>query len=1016
MNYIIEFSDGSHGILPNDNLEYSVSRGRVIVYKNGEKVLDKEITDCPSGKCEIIVNKDSLPDVQTIPIDGEIPGNDDKLPEDGKINNEYNIGNMLPQVGLVPTVNQAPLMMAEDDESEEGDVEEIGPISPEANASFLTKYIADCRKKLEYEKSKAEPNKALIDDIKAKLDQATQSLSKYNNKPELKAIDGKKANYIAASDSSVEDGEVVTEISAVGAAAIGAGSIAALWGVLGGGFFKLGEMGVDKIVQVSKRPKYKKILDAYYDYFMVNKAPKFSSLKKRKYFAKETGDEKNPILGWLKKYGAGKETAVVDYFYEDKSVCGCYVEKKYKAAFDWFTIAINGGDVVKFDYGITKHIQPKMFAYQQFANYYIAYMDLMLGFTDKHFMDIVRDIKVELKKHESEIKDLKKESVDVEDEITLTLTEAAIDYINLGNDNVEESAKDAILNFVSEVNVSRKIRVLIVELAIMRARLDVLTKANAKPEKIAKLKRDIIAKEKEKRALLNSQTQEVKSEVKKIEKVAVKEAKKEVKSEKPVTESFQCTKEGNHVIGVMPDGTKERFDSEEEYHTAYREAEHDTKESTDVVEEKELLSVKILKDKIKANEERLKNANKEPKKHASLINALKKDNEEYEDRIRMIKAKVDKDEVDEIEESVGDLESDEIVTEALSEAAAFGVSALAMLTIFSLPALIQAYQKHKRDKRYKLEVDAMRSYPIKHPDAPKLSQISRKKFIISAFDGSRGKSVDDNNDRAQGMYEFVYYYKKKEIVIVQKSDNRIAAGICKDLPAKVKEHKDYVYAMILLYKHNWITPNISKFLDKEIKENEMLRKKYNGKLVPDTDKKIKVESAMDNYVDALSSFVTEAANIDPVIKDTIATLNSKGYKTRYSSAGHYNLRRKEDKEPDGVYYGKLYSDARVQFKGTYHFGAAPKYWFWKKVDGDDYLDVIPIAYSEKDGTPDKAFDKWRDNYLGTLKRWVDDLPNASEKKEDDPTPEDKNIKEESERITLELDTAFDAIFRENGIR
>lgn len=904
MNYIIEFSDGCHGILPNDNMEYSVSRGRVILYKDGEKILDKEIIDCPSGKCEISLNDDT-PDVKAIPVDGEVINKDVDV-KDHDIDKEYNIGNMLPQgMGTgVSDVLSKPLMTAED---------------------------------------------------------TTESTD----------------------DTSDED--VITEVGVGGALAIGGASIAALWGVLGGGFFKLGEMGVDKIVQTSKRPKYKKILDAYYDYFMVNKAPKFSSLKKRKYFAKETGDERNPILGFLKKYGGGKEIAVVDYFYEDKSVCGCYMEKKYKAAFDWFTIVINGGDVVKFDYGWTKHIQPKVFEYNKFSNYYIAYMDLMLGFTDTHFMDVIRDIKFEIKKHENEIKSLKKESVDVVDDINmhLTLNDDAISYINCGNNNLTESAKDVVINFETDANVSRKLRVIIVETALMQARLEVLKKKDSKSPKIAELKRDIIAKEKDKRALLEGQTQEVKDAVKRIEKVAVAEAKKEVSKEEDIKEES--------VVDVVP-LVEENGNTEEEP-----------------------LSIKVLRDKIALNEERLKNANKEPKKHASLINALTKENEEYKDRIDLLKSKLGKEPIDKVE-SVEDLESDEVITEIAAEAIVFGASALATLAIFSIPAAINAYQKYKKEKRYNAEVDAMRCYPIKHPDAPKLSQISRKKFEVSAYDGKRGKSVPDNDNYAKGIFEYVYYYKKKEIVIVQQYGNQLASGVCKDLPAKIKDHKEYVYAMILLYKHNWITPNIKKFLDKEIEENKKLRKMYNGKLVPDTKNKIKVESDMANLVDSLGAIVNETANIDDAIKDTIATLNSKGYITRYSSAGHYHLRKKEDREPDGVYHGKLYSDARVQFKGTYHFGAAPKYWFWKKVDGDDYLDIIPIAYDDKDGTPDEAFTKWRDNYLGTLARWADALPSAKEKKEDDPTPEDKNIKEESARISELLDRTFDDIFRENGLR
>ena len=1018
MNYIIEFSDGHHGILPNDELEYSVSRGRVIIYKDGEKIVDKEITDCPSGKCTITTSDKGeaplvdvwMPDIKdagTAPVDGEIKNTTDRVP--GEECSEYNVGNMLPQgcgVGGVPVMSRSPLMMSEDDSSDVGDLEEMST-SGKLNADFLKRFIEDCANKIESLKSSNAPGADLkIQNIKARQEDAKRRLLALE--PQL----------VAASDNSVEDGEVVTEVSAVLAgAAVAGGVVAGIAALLDA--IKLFEKAGDNIVTASQRPKYKKILDAYYDYFMVDKAPKFINLTKKKAYTNEEGDAKPYVIGLLKKYGLGKESAVVDYSYKDQSVCGCYMEKKYKASFDIFTFIINGGDVVKIDYGWTKHLQTKIFQYKKFENYYIAYMHLSLGFIDNAFKDVVRDVKAEIKKHDKDIKDLKKESVDVDD-INLTLTESAIDYINSvdGSIDVTESAKDVILNFVSEVNVSRKIRVLIVEIALLKARLSVATKFNNKA-KVAEIKREIVTKEKEKRALLNNQTDAVKSEVKRIEKAAAKEAKKEIKSEsvkkesEDVAESFSCRQEGDHVIGIMPDGSEEAFDTKEEYQAEYRKAEQ-AKDS--VKEEKtseKLLSIKILEDKIEANKKRLSNMYDERQKYASTIAQLEKDNEEYEDSIEKIKAANGI----RVQEAIDDISLGDVVEESSDPVVAAGVAAAGVLTTILISSAVEAYQKYKRRKKANEEANALKDYSAKHPDAPKLSDFTRKKFFINADDGKRGKQTDDVLGAAKGIYEYVYYYKGKEAVIVREFSNKCATGTAKDFPKTIKEHEEYVYAIIIMYKHNWITPRAEKFIEAEIKENKELRKRYKGKLVPETaPKKVKLESVMNNYRDIMASFVNEAANIDPAIRDIISTLNAKGYITRYSSAGHFKLRKKEDKEPDGVYKGKLYSDARVQFKGTYHFGAAPKYWFWKKVDGDDYLDVIPITYKDSDGTPDEAFSKWRTNYLNTLERWTDALPQASNKKDDEPTPEDKQVKEESEKISLELENTFDAIFRENGIR
>ena len=118
---------------------------------------------------------------------------------------------------------------------------------------------------------------------------------------------------------------------------------------------------------------------------------------------------------------------------------------------------------------------------------------------------------------------------------------------------------------------------------------------------------------------------------------------------------------------------------------------------------------------------------------------------------------------------------------------------------------------------------------------------------------------------------------------------------------------------------------------------------------------------------------TEAANMDDEIKPIVEALEKKGYMVKYASPGHKDLRKKEDAEPDGVYYGKLYSDARIMFDDVYDFGGCPKYWHWRDVDNCSYLDISPFSYDEKDGTPDEAFKKWKDNYMNSLKEFVKEL-------------------------------------------
>lgn len=157
-----------------------------------------------------------------------------------------------------------------------------------------------------------------------------------------------------------------------------------------------------------------------------------------------------------------------------------------------------------------------------------------------------------------------------------------------------------------------------------------------------------------------------------------------------------------------------------------------------------------------------------------------------------------------------------------------------------------------------------------------------------------------------------------------------------------------------------------------------------------------------------SNVIKEAANIEDEIKPIIDKLNNKGYKTKYSSPGHEKLRKKTDREPDGVYHGKLYSDARIMFDGNYDFPSAPKYWAWKNIDGCSYLDIVPINYNDSDGTPDEAFNKWKNNYMASLTEFVDKLKDADSKNTDElkDEKEDDSISKESVNAIIDREYAY----------
>ena len=161
-------------------------------------------------------------------------------------------------------------------------------------------------------------------------------------------------------------------------------------------------------------------------------------------------------------------------------------------------------------------------------------------------------------------------------------------------------------------------------------------------------------------------------------------------------------------------------------------------------------------------------------------------------------------------------------------------------------------------------------------------------------------------------------------------------------------------------------------------------------------------SFIPNIITSISdeTYFDEAANMEDEIKPIVAEFERKGYQVKYASPGHRKLRKKEDKEPDGVFYGKLYSDARVMFDKKYDFPEAPKEWKWRLVDGCSYLDVKERSYSDNSITPDEAFSEWKKDYMNSLKEFVKSLK---------PIKEEKEV---NESTTVDFDTLYDDIFND----
>ena len=132
-------------------------------------------------------------------------------------------------------------------------------------------------------------------------------------------------------------------------------------------------------------------------------------------------------------------------------------------------------------------------------------------------------------------------------------------------------------------------------------------------------------------------------------------------------------------------------------------------------------------------------------------------------------------------------------------------------------------------------------------------------------------------------------------------------------------------------------------------------------------------------------FEASKDEIDEDIRALVDKLNRKGYKTKYSCSGHTKARIKEDGYRNGIYKGKLYTTARIVFDDDYKLNP-PKGWKVKTFDGK--IGIYPIApdYEYKDGIPDDAFDKWKNEYMAVLKMWVNGLP-------DKPGPIEESVDE-----------------------
>ena len=160
--------------------------------------------------------------------------------------------------------------------------------------------------------------------------------------------------------------------------------------------------------------------------------------------------------------------------------------------------------------------------------------------------------------------------------------------------------------------------------------------------------------------------------------------------------------------------------------------------------------------------------------------------------------------------------------------------------------------------------------------------------------------------------------------------------------------------------------------------------------------------------------VKESAGVDDDILPFVRALNKKGYRVKYSCAGHEKSPAKGDRDKNMVKNGKLYTTARITFDGLHHFKNIPDHWRLSEKDNQTTLFVKNYTYGEHQGSPDQAFSKWKEMYLIELKKWIESLPKigTEEPKEEEKEKDSKRVTtNHPEEIVKEM-VSLDRMFQE----
>lgn len=344
---------------------------------------------------------------------------------DGELANET-LGAMIPQIGLDGLAHEDA-----DDDLINHDTEVHVPRKARkliAKIATIEKKIAHADK-LNYEKGTVIDLKRELLSSKNELKAIVKTLDK-NQKKEVASMMKSAHSKVTSEDirneknvsESVEDGEVVTEVSAE-LAAVGSFAGAVALFALTAEFINACQISFDALISNAHRNKFKNSLKKFHEIFIGDKAPEFYSLKKEKIYVDEDKEEVNKALGVLKKWGLGKDQVLLRFMNGNEEVCGIYLDKRYSA----FLLPFGRSRIVHV--GSKKAIagDKVMPKYSQYAFYYRICMALESGIKSKGFDNCLQRITDKLKAYSNKAKleEEKKESVD--ELVNILLIESAIE-------------------------------------------------------------------------------------------------------------------------------------------------------------------------------------------------------------------------------------------------------------------------------------------------------------------------------------------------------------------------------------------------------------------------------------------------------------------------------------------------------------------------------------------------------------------------------------------------------------